>query len=123
VVGFAVAEAAVQAAREQFLQHPGAVEVGSDGVDHAGHQHRDGQAVVGRTGLLQLVEQDVELDGVTVAIAGDRPGQKAGIGQRSVERLVVEGAGGVHLVDDLGGEMLRDEGLHLGTEVNGARAE
>ncbi len=123
VVGFAVAEAAVEAACEQLLEDPVAVEVGPDGVDHTGHQHRDGQAVVGRTRLLQLVEQDVELYGIAVAVTGDSPGQQAGIGQRSVEGLVVEGAGGVHLVDHLGGEVLGDEGLHRGTEIDGPRAE
>ena len=123
VVGFAVAEAAVEAACEQFLEDPAAMEVGPHGVDHAGHQHRDRQAVVGRTSLLQLVEQEVELYGVAVAVAGDRPGQEAGIGQGSVEGLVVEGTGGVHLVDNFGGEVVGDEGLHLGTELDGPRTE
>ena len=123
VVGLAVAEAAVVPAGEQFREHLLAVEVGADGVDDARHEHGHGQPVVGGAGLLELVEEDVELDGVAVAVAGHGAGQQAGIGEGAVEVLVVEGAGPVHRVDDVGGEVRLEECPDLVAEGGGTGGE
>ena len=119
VVGLAVAEAAVEAAGQEPVEYLFAVEVGADGVDDTGHQHGDGESVIGGAGLLEFVEQHVELDRVAVAVAGYGSGQEAGIGHGGVEVLVVERAGPVHRVDDLTGEVGVEEGHDLGAELGG----
>ena len=123
MVGLAVAEAAVEAAGQEPVEYLFAVEVGADGVDDTGHQHGDGESVIGGAGLLEFVEQHVELDRVAVAVAGYGSGQEAGIGQGGVERLVVERAGPMHRVDDLVGEVGVEKGHDLGAELGGAWRE
>ncbi len=80
MVGLAVAEAAVELTRQEPFEYLRVVEIGSHGVDDAGHQHGDGQPVVGRSRLLEFVEQHVQLDRVAVAIAWHRTGQQSGLG-------------------------------------------
>ena len=51
--------------------------LGADGVDHAGDHHGDGEAVVRRARLLELVEQHAQLDRVALAEAGHGPLEEA----------------------------------------------
>ncbi len=54
---------------------------------------------------------------------GQPDGEVAALAQRPVEAPVVHRAGGVGPLDDLGGEVLGDEGPHLGSERLGLRVE
>ena len=90
--------------------------------DHQRHR----QAVGGRVGERAFFVEHSELPRVAALSAvfdGPSCADPAARRERSVESPIVHGSRSVHALAQLVGEVLREEGAHLGTEGLGVRGE